>query len=67
MKGVIPFVEKTYRVMPEMKKRAIARLSMGGGHTLTETNGNPGIFGWIAVFSSAPRGRRPIQIRKLRT
>ena len=56
VKDVIPFVEKTYRAIPEMKSRAIAGLSMGGGHTLTATNNNPGVFGWIGVFSSGPRG-----------
>src|ERR1035437_1691606 len=29
---------------------------MGGGHTITATNNNPGVFGWIGVFSSGPRG-----------
>jgi enterochelin esterase-like enzyme len=56
VKDVIPFVEKTYRVIPNMNNRAIAGLSMGGGHTLTATNNNPGVFGWIGVFSSGPRG-----------
>ena len=56
VKDVIPFVEKTYRVIPNMNNRAIAGLSMGGGHTLSATNNNPGVFGWIGVFSSGPRG-----------
>jgi len=56
VKDVIPFVEKNYRVIPEMNSRAIAGLSMGGGHTLSATNNNPGVFGWIGVFSSGPRG-----------
>ena len=28
---------------------------MGGGHTLMATNNNPGVFGYIGVFSSGPR------------
>ena len=28
---------------------------MGGGHTISATNNNPGVFGWIGVFSSGPR------------
>jgi len=55
VKDVIPFVEKTYRVIPNKDNRAIAGLSMGGGHTLTATNNNPGVFGYIGVFSSGPR------------
>jgi enterochelin esterase-like enzyme len=56
VKDVIPFVEKYYRVIANKDNRAIAGLSMGGGHTLTATNNNPLVFGWIAVFSSGPRG-----------
>src|SRR5439155_26129104 len=55
VKDVIPFVEKTYRVIPNRDNRAIAGLSMGGGHTLLATNNNPGVFGYIGVFSSGPR------------
>lgn len=55
VKDVIPFVEKTYRVIPNKDNRAIAGLSMGGGHTLAATNNNPGVFGYIGVFSSGPR------------
>ena len=55
VKDVIPFVEKTYRVIPNKDSRAVAGLSMGGGHTLMATNNNPGVFGYIGVFSSGPR------------
>ena len=55
VKDGIPFVEKTYRVFTDKDNRAIAGLSMGGGHTLTATNNNPGLFGYIGVFSSGPR------------
>jgi enterochelin esterase-like enzyme len=55
VKDVIPFVEKTYRVIANKENRAIAGLSMGGGHTLAATNNNPGVFGYIGVFSSGPR------------
>jgi len=55
VKDVIPFVEKTYRVIANKDNRAIAGLSMGGGHTLLATNNNPGAFGYIRVFSSGPR------------
>jgi enterochelin esterase-like enzyme len=55
VKDVIPFVEKRYRVVADKDHRAIAGLSMGGGHTLQATNNNPGVFGYIGVFSSGPR------------
>jgi enterochelin esterase family protein len=55
VKDVIPFVEKSYRVIAEKDSRAIAGLSMGGGHTLSATNNNPGLFRYIGVFSSGPR------------
>jgi len=48
-------VEKTFRVLNDKDNRAIAGLSMGGGHTLSATNNNPGVFGYIGVFSSGPR------------
>jgi len=52
VKEVIPFMERTYRVIPNKENRAIAGLSMGGGHTTMATNNNPGVFGWIAVWSA---------------
>src|ERR1051326_821450 len=55
VKDVIPFVEKNYRVIANKDSRAIAGLSMGGGHTLMATLNNPGLFGYIGVFSSGPR------------
>ena len=55
VKDVIPFVEKNYRTIANKDDRAIAGLSMGGGHTLMATNNNPGVFGYIGVFSSGPR------------
>jgi enterochelin esterase-like enzyme len=58
VKDVIPFVEKTYRVNADKEDRAIAGLSMGGGQTVMATNNNPGVFGYIGVFSSG--GGAPI-------
>jgi len=52
VKDVIPFVEKTYRVKPGKENRAIAGLSMGGGHTVTATTEYPDVFGYIGVFSA---------------
>jgi enterochelin esterase family protein len=49
---IVPFIEKHYRVLPGKDNRAIAGLSMGGGHTVQATNNNPGTFGWIGVWSA---------------
>lgn len=52
VKDVIPFIEKNYRVKPGKEHRAIAGLSMGGGHTVTATTEYPDVFGYIGVFSA---------------
>ena len=49
---IIPFIETHYRVLPGKDNRAIAGLSMGGGHTVQATNNNPDAFGWIGVWSA---------------
>lgn len=51
VKDVVPYIEKNYRVLTGRDNRAIAGLSMGGGHTQTITNNNPGMFGYIGVYS----------------
>jgi enterochelin esterase family protein len=51
VKDVVPFIEKNYRTLKGKDYRAIAGLSMGGAHTQTITNNNPGMFGYIGVFS----------------
>jgi enterochelin esterase-like enzyme len=55
VKDIIPFVEKSYRVYTDKNHRAIAGLSMGGGQTVTTTNNNPNVFGYIGVFSAGGR------------
>ena len=55
IKDVIPYVEKHYRVIANKDNRAIAGLSMGGGHTLSATMNHPGVFGYIGVLSSGAR------------
>jgi enterochelin esterase family protein len=55
VKDVVPFVEKRYRVVAMKDDRAIAGLSMGGGHTVMATNNNPGEFAYIGVFSAGGR------------
>jgi enterochelin esterase-like enzyme len=48
---VIPFIETHYRTLTDPDNRAIAGLSMGGMHTQTITNTNPGKFAYIGVMS----------------
>ena len=55
VREVIPFVERNYRVIANKDSRAVAGLSMGGGHTIMATNNNPGVFGYIGVFSAGGR------------
>jgi enterochelin esterase-like enzyme len=52
VKDIVPYIEKHYRVIANKDNRAIAGLSMGGGHVLSATNNNPGMFGYIGVFSA---------------
>jgi enterochelin esterase-like enzyme len=52
VQDVIPFVEKNFRALKDKNNRAIAGLSMGGAHTVMTTSHNPGMFGWIGVFSA---------------
>ena len=49
---IVPFIDKNYRTIAKKDSRAIAGLSMGGGHTVQATNNNPGVFGWVGVWSA---------------
>ena len=51
VEDIVPFIEKTYRVDARPKSRAIAGLSMGGGHTITTTLMYPGFFDYICPLS----------------
>jgi len=51
---VLPFVEKNYRVSRDADDRAIAGLSMGGGHALGIGLAHPEIFHWVGGFSASP-------------
>ncbi|MBN1510168.1 MAG: hypothetical protein JW955_25195 [Sedimentisphaerales bacterium] len=49
---IMPYAESHYRVYADQAHRAIAGLSMGGGHTINIAFPNPGKFAYIGVFSS---------------
>jgi enterochelin esterase family protein len=55
VKDIIPYMESNYRVIKAKDARAVAGLSMGGGHTLTVTNAHPETFSYIGVFSMGTR------------
>ena len=55
VKEIIPFVEKNYRAIPKKEARAIAGLSMGGGHTTSATMLFPGVFDYICPMSCGMR------------
>ena len=52
VKEVIPFIHKNYRTLATKDNRAIAGISVGGMYTVQATNNNPGMFGWIVVWSA---------------
>ena len=51
VQDIVPFIEKTYRVDARPEARAIAGLSMGGGHTITTSLLYPGFFDYICPLS----------------
>ncbi len=65
VKDVIPFVERTYRVQADPAHRAVAGLSMGGGHTVAATNNNPDTFDYIGVFSAGFNRNDPAALAQL--
>lgn len=52
VEDVVPYIEKHYRVVADKDHRALAGLSMGGGHTINASIAYPGTFSYIGVFSS---------------
>jgi enterochelin esterase family protein len=66
VKDIVPYVEKSYRVLADRPHRAIAGLSMGGSQTLNIATSHLDQFTYIGVFSSGlismfggGRGRGP--------
>jgi enterochelin esterase-like enzyme/GH35 family endo-1,4-beta-xylanase len=55
VKDVVPYIESHYRVLKNKDNRAVAGLSMGGGHTVRITLTNPDMFAYIGVFSMGVR------------
>ena len=53
---IMPFTEKTYRLRADRASRAVAGLSMGGGHTLNIVIPNMDKFAYAGVFSAGLSG-----------
>ena len=49
---VMPYVERSFRVLPGRANRAVAGLSMGGNHTLSIALSHLDRFDYVGVFSS---------------
>jgi enterochelin esterase-like enzyme len=62
LNDLIPYIEKTFPVLKDREKRAIAGLSMGGGQSLNFGLGNLEKFAWVGGFSSAPNTKRPEEL-----
>ncbi|MBI3417151.1 MAG: esterase [Verrucomicrobia bacterium] len=56
---IMPFVEKRFRVFTDRKNRAMAGLSMGGGHTLNIGIPHLDKFAYLGVYSSGVFGIVP--------
>ncbi|MBK9314531.1 MAG: esterase [Acidobacteria bacterium] len=54
--ALIPFIDKTYRTIPDRDHRAMAGLSMGGMQTFQITLKNLDLFSYIGGFSGAGGG-----------
>ncbi|MCR5017282.1 MAG: esterase [Bacteroidales bacterium] len=50
---IVPFIEKNYRAISKPASRAIAGLSMGGGHTISASILYPEMFDYICPLSAA--------------
>ena len=48
---IVPFIEKNYRTIAKKSHRAIAGLSMGGGHTIAASGMYPDAFDYICPLS----------------
>ncbi len=59
VKDIVPYIEKNYRVIADPDHRAIAGLSMGGGHTIAAANEYPGFFQYICPLSMGLWGEQP--------
>src|SRR5690606_31623252 len=62
---LIPFIDSTFRTIPDREHRAMAGLSMGGMQTFMTTLNNLDLFSYIGGFSGAmvPGGEQGIDLK----
>src|SRR5688572_24195214 len=51
IKDLVPYIDKTFRTIPDKEHRAMAGLSRGGFQTCTAVSKNMDKFGWMGTFS----------------
>jgi enterochelin esterase-like enzyme len=56
LNDLMPMIEKDYKVSKRADDRAIAGLSMGGGHTLNLAFSRPELFRYVVAMSPAANG-----------
>lgn len=52
---LVAYIDSNFRTIPDKAHRAIAGLSMGGGHSWRVSMANPDMFDYVGLFSSAVR------------
>ena len=62
LNDVIPTIEQRYSAQADREQRALAGLSMGGGHSFNFGLGHLDTFAWIGTFSAAPNTKPPAQL-----
>jgi len=54
---LMPFITRTFRVRDDKAGRAVAGLSMGGGHTITLMRESPDLYDYYGIFSAGAMAR----------
>jgi enterochelin esterase-like enzyme len=62
---LVPFIDAKYPTIPDAPHRAIAGLSMGGGHTLRVGLTHLDTFAWLGCMSSMLRDPMPENVGKI--
>lgn len=52
---IVKYIDSNYRTIPDKAHRAIAGLSMGGGHSWAISRKYPDMFDYVGLFSAAVR------------
>jgi enterochelin esterase family protein len=62
---IIRFIDHNYRTIPEKTGRAIAGLSMGGGHSMNISRKYENTFDYVGLFSAAVFSQTAVDIASL--